>query len=153
MTAAARHKGAAVVEVLQNCVIFNHGIHTWLSDKEVRADRTITLRQGEKMIFGKDNDKGLVRDGFRLKAVKIGEEGYTIDDILVHDAHTEDDILHRQLALMDGHDLPLALGVIRDVAAPSYEAEVENQVKEVVAKKGHKSLRDMILKTAETWTV
>lgn len=153
MVAAARHKGAAVVEVLQNCVIFNHGIHTWLSDKAVRAERTITLRQGEKMLFGKDNEKGLVRDGFKLKAVTIGEDGYTLDDVLVHDAHTEDDILHRQLALMDGHDLPLALGVIRDVEAPSYEADVEAQVAEVKAKKGFTSLRDMILRTSETWTV
>ena len=153
MVAAARHKGAAVVEVLQNCVIFNHGIHTWLSDKEVREDRTITLRQGEKMIFGKEKNKGLVRDGFALKAVTIGEDGYTIDDVLVHDAHTQDDILHRQLALMDGHELPLALGVIRDVEGPSYESDVAAQVKEVKEKKGFTSLRDMIMKTAETWTV
>ncbi len=153
MVAAARHKGAAVVEVLQNCVIFNQGIHSWLSDKEVRADRTITLRQGEKMLFGKDMEKGLVRDGFGLKAVTVGQEGYTIDDVLVHDAHTPDDMLHRQLALMDGHELPLALGVIRDVEGPSYEADVEAQVAEVRAKKGFTSLRDMILKTADTWTV
>jgi len=153
MVAAARHKGAAVVEVLQNCVIFNQGIHAWLSDKEVRADRTITLRQGEKMLFGKNMDKGLVRDGFAIKAVTVGQDGYTLDDVLVHDAHTQDDMLHRQLALMDGHDLPLALGVIRDVEGPSYETDVEAQVKEVRGKKGFTSLRDMIMKTAETWTV
>ena len=153
MVAAARHKGTAVVEVLQNCVIFNQGIHTWLSDKEVREERTIHLRHGEKMLFGKDNAKGLVRDGFNLKAVTVGEDGYTIDDVLVHDAHTADDALHRQLALMDGHDLPLAIGVIRDVEAPSYEAAIEAQVAEVKAKKGFTSLRDMITKTAETWTV
>ena len=153
MVAAARHKGTAVVEVLQNCVIFNQGIHSWLSDKETRADRTITLRQGEKMLFGKENEKGLVRDGFNLKAVTVGEDGYTIDDVLVHDAHTPDDILHRQLALMDGHDLPLALGVIRDVEAPSYEAEVDAQTESVKASKGYSGLRDMILRTSETWTV
>ncbi len=153
MVAAARHKGTAVVEVLQNCVIFNQGIHTWLSDKEVREERTIHLRHGEKMLFGKENEKGLVRDGFTIKAVTVGQDGYTIDDVLVHDAHTEDDILHRQLALMDGHDLPLAIGVIRDVEAPSYEAAIEAQVAEVKAKKGFTSLRDMITKTAETWTV
>ena len=153
MVAAARHKGTAVVEVLQNCVIFNHGIHKWLSDKEVRAERTITLHHGEKMLFGKNNEKGLVRDGFNIKAVVIGEDGYTIDDVLVHDAHAVDDILHRQLALMDGHDLPLALGVIRDVEAPTYEHDVEAQVEEVKAKKGFTSLKDMVLKTCETWTV
>ena len=153
MVAAARHKGASVVEVLQNCVIFNNGIHSYLTDKEERMDHTIHLRQGEKMLFGKENEKGLVQDGFGLKAVTVGQDGYTIDDVLVHDAHTEANFLHQQLAMMDGHTLPLAIGVIRDVEALSYEAEVEHQVETVKAKKGFTSLRDMILKTTETWEV
>ena len=153
MVAAARHKGAAVVEILQNCVIFNHGIHNHLTDKETREDHVIHLSQGEKMIFGKEKNKGLVQDGFSLKAVTIGEEGYTLDDILVHDAHTIDDTLHRELALMDGSDLPVAIGVIRDVTAPTYETDVAAQVEEVRQKKGFSSLKDMILKTHETWTV
>lgn len=153
MVAAAKHKGAAVVEVLQNCVIFNQGIHSRLTDKEFREDRVIHLVAGEKMIFGKDKNKGLVQDGFGLKVVTIGEDGYRLDDILVHDPHKVDDTLQRQLALMDGYDLPLAIGVIRDVTAPTYETDVENQVKEVKEKHGFSNLRDMILKTHETWTV
>ena len=153
MVAAARHKGASVVEILQNCVIFNHGIHNHLSDKETREDHVIHLVQGQKMIFGKEKNKGLVQDGFSLKAVTIGEEGFTIEDILVHDAHTLDDTLHRELALMDGVNLPIAIGVIRDVKAPTYESDVARQVDEVRQKKGFSSLRDMIIKTHETWTV
>ena len=152
MIAAARHKGTSVVEILQNCMIFNNGIHSEITDREVRADRTILLRHGEKMIFGKDKDKGLVRDGFLLKVVTIGQDGYTIDDVLVHDAHTPSNFLHQQLAMMDGHTLPLALGVIRDVAAPSYEEGVSEQVAEVRAKKGFTCLRDMIL-AGNTWEV
>ncbi len=152
MIAAARHKGTSVVEILQNCMIFNNGIHSEITDREVRADRTILLRHGEKMIFGKDKDKGLVRDGFLLKAVTIGQDGYTLDDVLVHDAHTPSNFLHQQLAMMDGHTLPLALGVIRDVAAPSYEEGVSEQVAEVRAKKGFTCLRDMIL-AGNTWEV
>ena len=152
MIAAARHKGTSVVEILQNCMIFNNGIHSEITDREVRADRTILLRNGEKMIFGKDKDKGLVRDGFLLKAVTIGQDGYTLDDVLVHDAHTPSNFLHQQLAMMDGHTLPLALGVIRDVAAPSYEEGVSEQVAEVRAKKGFTCLRDMIL-AGNTWEV
>lgn len=153
MVAAARHKGASVVEVLQNCVIFNQGIYLWLTDKEQREEHVIHLTHGEKMLFGKNKEKGLVQDGFGLKAVTVGEDGYTIDDVLVHDAHSVDDTLQRQLALMDGHELPLAIGIIRDVEGPSYETDVENQVAEVRGKKGFGSLRDMILKTQETWTV
>lgn len=152
MLAAARHRGTAVVEMLQNCMIFNNGIHTQITDRELRADRTIHLRHGEKMIFGKDGNKGLVRDGFLLKAVEIGKDGYTLDDVLVHDAHIQSNFLHQQLAMMDGKELPVALGVIRDVESPVYNEAVDEQVRTVRAKKGFNSLRDMIL-AGEHWEV
>ncbi|MGN1265911.1 MAG: 2-oxoacid:ferredoxin oxidoreductase subunit beta [Muribaculaceae bacterium] len=152
MVAAAKHKGCSIVEILQNCMIFNNGIHNFITDRETRADRTIHLVHGEKMVFGKDMNKGLVQDGFGLKVVTIGEDGYTLDDVLTHDAHCQSNFLHQQLALMDGHDLPLALGVIRDVEALTYNDEVEKQVEAVVAKKNYTCLRDMIL-DGETWEV
>ena len=153
MVAAARHRGASVVEILQNCVIFNNGIHHVFTDKETRDDHVIHLRHGEKMLFGKDNSKGLVQDGFGLKAVTIGEDGYTMDDVLVHDAHCKANFLHQQLAMMDGDTLPLAIGVIRDVDEISYETAVDEQTREIKARKGFKNLRDMILKTSECWEV
>ncbi|MBJ2183981.1 MAG: 2-oxoacid:ferredoxin oxidoreductase subunit beta [Muribaculaceae bacterium] len=152
LVAAARHKGTSVVEILQNCVIFNNGIHSAITDKEHRAERTIHLRHGEKMLFGANNERGLVQDGFLLKAVTIGQDGYTIDDVLVHDAHTPSNFLHQQLAMMDGIDLPLAVGVIRDVDAPTYTETLEEQIREVRAHKGHASLRDMVL-AGNTWEV
>ncbi|MDE6389902.1 MAG: 2-oxoacid:ferredoxin oxidoreductase subunit beta, partial [Duncaniella sp.] len=152
LAAAAEHKGTSVVEILQNCVIFNNGIHNPITDREVRADRTILLRHGQKMVFGKEGEKGLVRDGFYLKAVTIGEDGYTMDDVLVHDAHTPSNFLHQQLAMMDGKELPLALGVIRDVASPVYNEEIETQIADIRARKGYTSLRDMVL-AGNTWTI
>jgi len=152
MVAAARHRGTSVVEMLQNCVIFNNGIHNYISDREFRAERTIHLRHGEKMLFGKNMEKGLVRDGFLLKAVELGKDGYTIDDVLVHDAHTPSNFLHQQLAMMDGYDLPLAVGVIRDVESTVYNEEIDMQIEQVRAKKGFDRLRDMIL-AGETWEV
>lgn len=152
LRAAQLHKGTSVVEILTNCVIWNNGIHNPITDKEVRADKTIHLRHGEKMLFGKNLEKGLVRDGFLLKAVIIGEDGYTMDDVLVHDAHTPSNFLHQQLAMMDGKELPLAIGVIRDVESPTYDEGITEQVAEVRAKKGFETLRDMIL-AGETWTV
>lgn len=152
MTAAAKHKGVSVVEFLQNCVIFNNGINNFFIDKEERANRTIHLCHGEKMIFGKNRNMGIIQDGFTLKVVEIGKGGFTIDDILVHDVHCKTNFMHQQLAMMDGHDLPLAIGVIRDVDSPVYDQEVEKQIAEVKAKKGFTSLRDMIL-AGETWEV
>ena len=152
LLAAAQHHGASVVEILQNCVIYNNAIHNRITDREYRADRTIHLVHGEKMLFGKNKEKGLVQDGFLLKAVEIGTEGYTMDDVLVHDAHTPSNFLHQQLAMMDGTDLPLAIGVIRDVDSLTYNDEVERQVAEVRVAKGFDSLRSMIL-AGETWEV
>ena len=152
MVAAGRHRGTSVVELLQNCVIFNNGIHNHITDREYRADRTIHLRHGEKMLFGKEMNRGLVRDGFYLKAVELGKDGYTIDDVLVHDAHTQSNFLHQQLAMMDGQELPLAIGVIRDVDSPVYNEEIDAQIADVRAKKGFDTLRSMIL-AGEHWTV
>ena len=58
MVRAAQHKGASVMEMLVNCVIFNNGTHAEISDRDVRAERTIVLEDGKPMIFGKDRDKG-----------------------------------------------------------------------------------------------
>lgn len=152
LVAAARHRGASVVEMLQKCVIFNQGIYSFVSDRELRPDHTIHLRHGEKMLFGKEMNKGLVQDGFLLMAVTIGEDGYTIDDVLTHDAHCQSNFLHQQLAMMDGKSLPLAIGVIRDVDAPVYEEEVDKQTHNVEERKHFGSLRDMIM-AGETWEV
>ena len=151
-TAAARHKGTSVVEILQNCVIYNNGIHNFITDREHRAERTIHLVDGQKMLFGKNNERGIVRDGFLLKAVELGTDGYTIDDVLTHDARCQSNFLHQQLAMMDGTDLPLAIGVIRDVEAPVYNEELDRQVVEVKAAHGFDSLRSMIM-AGETWEV
>lgn len=152
LTAAARHKGTSVVEILQNCVIYNNGIHNFITDREHRAERTIHLVDGQKMLFGKNNERGIVRDGFLLKAVELGTDGYTIDDVLTHDARCQSNFLHQQLAMMDGTDLPLAIGVIRDVEAPVYNEELDRQMEEVKAAHGFDSLRSMIM-AGETWEV
>ena len=89
--AAAMHKGMSVVEVLQNCVIFNDKTHAaYAGDKATRAEHTITLRHGEKMLFGANREKGLVFENMKLKVVTVGQDGYTLDDILTHDAHEHD---------------------------------------------------------------
>lgn len=150
LTAAAKHKGTSIVECLVNCVIFNDGAHGWLAEKEYRADRTIALEHGKRMIFGKDNNKGLVLDGLNLKIVTIGENGITENDILIHDATCEDTTLHMKLALMEGPEMPIALGVIRDVAEESYDAEVEAQIVEVQAKSKIKTF-DELIDSLEQW--
>lgn len=156
MVTAGKHKGAAVVEVLQNCVIFNDGVHNKFSDKSWRKENTILLKDGEKMIFGEDDNKGIVVDGWNLKAITIGEDGYTLDDVLVHDTSISNDTLHQKLALMGTEEydnLPIALGVIRDVEAPTYEVAQNKQLEEVKAKAKKQTFEEFLMNSSNVWEV
>ena len=141
MLAAAKHKGTSIVECLVNCVIFNDGAHGWLAERENRADRLIFLEQGKPMIFGKESNKGLVLDGFNLKVVTIGENGITEKDLLVHDATCENTTLHTMLAMMEGPEFPIAMGVIRAVEDETYDSAVEAQIEEIQAKSKNQNIR------------
>ena len=154
MVAAAMHKGMSVVEVLQNCVIFNDKTHgEFAADKATRAERTVTLRHGEKMLFGADKQKGIVFENMKLKVVTVGEDGYTLDDVLTHDAHQRDTTLHSMLAAMKYPDYPVALGVIRAVEdATVYDREVARQVEEVKAQSKIHSV-DELLHSGATWEI
>ena len=149
---AAKHRGTSVCEMLTNCVIFNDGAHAAFAAREVRAERTITLRDGEKMLFGANNDKGLILEHGKLKVVKIGENGITVDKLLVHDAHAEDPAIQNQLINMKYPDYPVALGVIRQVGEPTYDDRVRDQLTQV--KESSKiTCMDELLHSGATWTV
>jgi 2-oxoglutarate/2-oxoacid ferredoxin oxidoreductase subunit beta len=150
--AAAKHKGTSIIEVLQNCIIFNDGIHNHILDKGHKEERTIILRHGEPMIFGKERDKGLVLEGLKLKVVRIGKDGYTRDKILVHDAHSENPGIHYMLANMNYPEYPVAFGVIRAVEAPTYEEMTERQIEDVKSKATIKCVDDLLM-SGSTWTV
>jgi len=153
LKAAYNHKGAAVCEIMQNCVIFNNGAYDPIYTKEGRSKNAIYVKHGEKLVFGENNEKGLVQDGFGLKVVEIGKDGYTLDDVLVHDAHCEDNTLQLKLAMMDNeHGFPVALGVIRDVDAPTYNDAVNEQVAEVSAQKKYHNFTEL-LNTNDIWEV
>ncbi|MCE1154632.1 MAG: 2-oxoacid:ferredoxin oxidoreductase subunit beta [Bacteroidales bacterium] len=152
MLAAARHQGASIVECLVNCIIFNDGAHGYLSEKASREDRIVVLEHGRKMIFGKEKNKGLVLDGLKLKVVTIGEGGITEDDILTHDASNPDPTLHLMLVRMQAPEFPIAIGVIRDVPAETFDQAITNQIAQEQARSKVKSFDDL-LETLEQWEV
>ncbi len=149
---AYAHRGLTVTEVLQNCVIFNDGTHKDVYDKEGRAKNAIHVQHGEKLLFGPNNEYGLVQEGFGLRVIEIGKTG-TLDEVLVHDAHSVDHTLQLKLALMGhGDGFPMALGVIRDVPSPAYDESVYEQIEEVKGKKKYHSFAEL-LETNEVWEV
>ena len=166
MVQGHQHKGASVIECLVNCVIFNNGTHNWIADREMRAERSIVLKHGEKMIFGKEKDKGLALDysqGLIPQLIVVPADD---SRVLTHDATMQDPTLHRMLAMM-GQDipasspnsliasspqLPIALGVIRNVEEESYDMAVNLQIKEVREKSKAKTF-DQLTATLEQWEI
>ena len=155
MVAAHQHKGASIIECLVNCVIFNHGTHACIADRETRADRSIILRHGEKMIFGKDRDKGLALDYSQGLIPQIIVVAADDPRVLTHDASLQDPTLHRMLAMMGQEGdttLPIALGVIRNVEAEAYDMAVNQQICEVREKSKAKTF-DQLTATLEQWEI
>ena len=149
---AARHQGTSVVEVLQNCVIFNDGIHAEISDPKMREERQIFLKHGQPMIFGNQKDKGLTLTKYGLTVVTIGQDGITLADILIHDVTEANGYIHQQLIGMKLPDFPVAMGVIRAVEAPVYDQLLEEQIATVQSKSKIKSIDDL-LSSGNTWVV
>ena len=153
LKAAHHHKGAAVCEILQNCVIFNNGAYDSVYTREGRKKNTIYVEHGKPLIFGENNQYGLVQEGFGLKVVEIGKDGYTLEDVLIHDSHNPDNTLQLKLAMMSNENgFPVALGIIRDVEAPTYDAAVNQQIEDVKAQKSYHTFAEM-LETNDIWEV
>lgn len=149
---ASKHKGTTLVEILQNCVIFNDKIHAEVTDKETAADKQLYLEHGKPMLFGKDMDKGIRLNGLNLEVVKIGKDGIGKNDILVHDAQVENPTLHGMLINMALPEFPLAVGIIRAVPMPTYDQMVYQQIAEAKSRAKIKNM-DELLSSGQTWEI
>lgn len=153
LQAAHAHKGASFVEILQNCIVYNDAIFEGITDKATAADAQIHLRNGEPLLFGKDNSKGLRLDPktLRLSIAEIGVDGVTEDDIIVHDQTNL--MLAQMLAAMDRPDFPVAIGVLyNNPADMTYEAAVHQQNEVARSSAKINSIEDL-LHSGATWTV
>ena len=151
-TEAQKHDGTSVVEVFQNCVIYNDKVHEEIIGREHRDDRTIVLEHGKPMIFGANSDKGLVYDCSGLRVVELGKDGFDETNILIHDAHEVNPGLHMMLVNMKWPDFPVAFGVIRSVKAATYDDEMEAQIAEVKENSKIKNMTDL-LNSGATWEI
>lgn len=152
MLEAAKHDGASVVEILQNCIIFNDGAHKEVANRSEAADNQLILRHGEPMIFGKDKNKGIRLGSKGLEVVNIGENGITKEDILIHDAKQKDAGIHNMLVDMRLPEYPVAFGVIRSIDTPTYDELMEKQIKDAKENSPIQCVDDL-LNTGDTWEI
>jgi 2-oxoglutarate ferredoxin oxidoreductase subunit beta len=146
---AEKFKGTSLIEVLQNCPIFNDGCFSKYTDKAVREDKQLFVEHGKPMIFGKERNKGLVLNGLKLEVVTIGENGVTEADLLVHDAQDKDPTLHQMLVRSE---YPLVTGIIRAFPDVTFEERVNELTAAVKAGSSFAKTDDLFF-SGETYEV
>jgi 2-oxoglutarate ferredoxin oxidoreductase subunit beta len=151
----ARHRGSAFVEIFQNCNVFNDGAFAEFTDKSVRDDRTLTLRHGEPMIFGRDRDRALtLRRGVSglLQPEIVPVRDLNPAEILVHDERATDSSLAYVLSQLDHPAFPVPLGVFRSVEQPVYSDLLDAQVT-AARKERRRGDLHAHLHAGETWEI
>lgn len=145
----AEHKGAAVVEILQNCNVFNDGAFDPLTNKLTKSDNQLHLEHGKALVFA-DGKKGIRLNGFQPEVVALGENGVSEADLLVWDEQAQPALPFLLAGL--GGNFPTPMGVFRAVERPvHHELEVAQQ-QSVTTRMGKGDLEQLIA-GKETWTV
>ena len=148
---AVEHKGTAVIEILQNCVIFNDGVFDHITDKKTAKEHQLHLAQGEPLRFGAEGDKGIAIVNNQPTVVTLGENGITEADLIVHDEQAGA-FYGGLLAGMDSQTFPAPLGVLWAHDRPSYEQQAHSQVEKAKSRPGAGDLH-RLLHAADTWVV
>jgi len=155
LRAAAAHRGTALVEIYQNCPIFNDGSFDAIKDSATSADAIIPLNHGEPVRFGVEGHLGVVRDprSGAFSVVEVTDVGE--DALVVHDAHLADPSFAFGLSrLTDAGVLHRApIGIFRDVEAPAYDDLARNQVALAASLGNDDDALQTMIDGADTWTV
>jgi 2-oxoglutarate ferredoxin oxidoreductase subunit beta len=149
---AAAHRGAALVEIMQDCPIFNDGSFDLLR-KEGAEERIINVRQGEPVTFGANGEYCVVKSGFGLDVAKTAD--VAVSDIVVHDATTADSAYAFALSRLSEQNLEhTVMGIFRQVNRPSYDDAARDQVRMAREATPHdRHALQSLLRGRDTWTV
>jgi 2-oxoglutarate/2-oxoacid ferredoxin oxidoreductase subunit beta len=147
---AAAHKGAAFVEIYQNCKIFNDGVFEYATDPGTKADATLQLVHGEPLVFGRDRNRGIRLDAAGQPEVVTLPNGKT-EGLLVHDERAADAPRAFLLSRMSGAELPECFGVFRAVEQTTFDEHLMLASRRQPADQPPNLAA--LLAGAETWTV
>ena len=148
---AHAHNGASLVEVYQNCNVFNDGQFDTITKKANRDSMLVNLTHGEPVQFGADGEKGVVMDGGIAKVVDVADVG--VDALVVHDeTNPEPSVAFALSRLASGPHEPTPVGVFRAVEGVEYAAKTTNQLAEAVEQRGPGDL-SALLRSNPTWEV
>ncbi len=148
---AAEHKGTSLVEVYQNCNVFNDGAMAYAQEKGQRSENVVELEHGKPLIFGRERDKGIRLVGSHLEVVSLADTA--VDDLLIHDEKDPNPSIQMMLARMRHPDMPEPIGVLRAVSGvPAYDEQINQQVQLAKTQRGLGDLQSLI-SSGDTWVV
>ena len=148
--AAFEHKGTSFIEIYQNCNIFNDGAFFQYTEKDTKADNTVSLEHGEPLVFGKELEKGIRLNGFQPEVTTTSNG---TDDLIVHDQYAENTTLANFLARMsDMPEMPHPIGIFRSVQHNCYEDMMTGQIAFAKKEQGEGDL-EALLNAGDTWVV
>ncbi|MFE9173150.1 2-oxoacid:ferredoxin oxidoreductase subunit beta [Streptomyces kebangsaanensis] len=151
---ASAHPGTALIEIYQNCNIFNDGAFDALKDRQQAQEALIRLEHGQPIRFGADGERGVVRDAATgdLRIVDVTPENEA--DVLVHDAHAASPTTAFALSRLADPDTlhHTPIGVFRSVDRPVYDTAMADQLDAAVEQRGKGDLA-ALLAGGDTWTV
>lgn len=150
LEAAARHRGAALVEILQTCRVFNEDAFEDLVDRGTRDESRVLLQHGQPVRFGASGSRGIALRNFQPVVVEM--DGAADREVLVHDAHSESTALATLLAGLEPPGFPTALGVFRAIDRPTYDASLSERVRDAVKRRGRGDLA-RLLRSGTIWQV
>jgi 2-oxoglutarate ferredoxin oxidoreductase subunit beta len=149
------HKGTSLLEIYQNCNVFNDGAFEVYTEKASKKDEGIFVEQGKPLLFGKEGEKGIKFDGLKPVIVNLKESGLSPNELWIHDERdkTKATILINFFddTKKEGH-FPRPFGVLYVEDRPCYEDAFEHQIQEAIALKGEGDL-DKLLKGNNVWTI
>jgi 2-oxoglutarate ferredoxin oxidoreductase subunit beta len=146
---AAAHRGASLVEIAQNCIIFNDGAWSHLTDPDRRLEHVLYLEHGQPMRFGKQGEKGIRLNGLQPEVVDVATVGE--ENLLVHDEQAPEPTLAYLLSRMGPPDFPTPVGVFRALDKPVYSQQLMEQVHAAQAREP--ADLEALFRQAETWEI
>jgi 2-oxoglutarate ferredoxin oxidoreductase subunit beta len=158
LRAAADHQGTALVEIYQNCNIYNDGAFDLLKDAATRDDWTIRMEHGQPLRFGRDARAAVVRDPATGALSTLPEVADDDPRVVVHDAHVEDSTYAYALARLSSIDVRYApMGVFRAVNRPTYDGLMAAQLHHALSREpedaGSQAALEGLLHGTDTWTI
>lgn len=139
LEAAAAHSGTAVVEILQNCVIFNDKVHEPYNGPANRSEHLLYLSDNEPLLFGKTHSKALINRGFGFEIVES-----EAPNLLLHSSQCEESYYTYALANLSYPDFPVPVGVFRSVTRPTFDQVIQHQKHQATLKYGQGDLTELL---------